>query len=171
MAVGCGLPAEDAARTLDPDAAPYRVVTRDAPTAPVGSYRVELFLVRDGTLVPVTRRVPRPPDVQSVLVALAAGPTEPEQAAGFSTVLSPGAEPTASAEGNLLTVSLRSDGESTRVDAPLGYGQIVLTLTALPTVRAVQFERDGARLQVPRADGSLATEPLTRLDYRELLRP
>lgn len=167
---GCGLPAEDRARTLDPNAAPYRVVTRERPSPPAGSYRVALYLVRDGALVSVPRRIPRPPDPESVLAALVAGPTEQEQEAGLSTVLPPGTEASARREGDVLTVSLRSAGEdNTRVDAPLGFGQLVLTLTALPGLRTVQFERDGTPLQVPRADGSLATGPLSRTDYLELL--
>jgi spore germination protein GerM len=74
--------------------------------------------------------------------------------------------------GSIVTVALPAASDtSTRSDAVLGFGQLVLTLTAVPTISGVLFEQDGKRLQVPRADGSLTTAPLARIDYRDLIDP
>ncbi|MDH6463718.1 hypothetical protein M2302_003915 [Micromonospora sp. A200] len=56
-----------------------------------------------------------------------------------------------------------------RSDEVLAYGQIVCTLTSRHEVTTVAFLRDGAPLGVPRADGSLAVQPLTRADYAPLI--
>ncbi len=171
--VACGVPVDPQARALDPAAAPYQVVTRNRVEPPTGTFRIVVFLVRDGALLPVPRRVPSAPTPEQVLAALAAGPTAAEKANGVITVLP--------VTGDIVLTGLRetvatvsvptAPDTSTRSDAVLGFGQVVLSLTALSTVDGVLFEQDGQPLQVPRADGSLSTGPLMRLDYRELIDP
>lgn len=170
---GCGVGAEERARALDPNAAPYRVVTRERTVPPAGSHRVAVFLVRDGALVPVPRWIPEPPGPANVLAILSAGPSEQEQSEGLSSVLPLDRDARVVAvAGSIVTVALPAASDtSTRSDAVLGFGQLVLTLTAVPTISGVLFEQDGKPLQVPRADGSLTTVPLARVDYRDLIDP
>ncbi len=169
----CGVPNDPEARALDPSAAPYQAVTRERTAPPTGTFRIVVFMVRDGALLPVPRRVPSSPTPEQVVTALAAGPTAAEKANGVITVLP--------LDGDIMLTGLRETvatvsvptaaDTSARSDAVLGFGQVVLTLTALSTVDGVLFEQDGQPLQVPRADGSLSTGPLRRLDFRELIDP
>jgi spore germination protein GerM len=173
MLPGCGIPSDDAARALDPQAAPYRVVTRDRVQVPAGAHRIAVFLVRDGALVPVPRRILAVPDPLAVLTSLSAGPTAQEQADGLSTALPADDDiKIARIEGSIVTVALPAAAEAaSRSDAIFGFGQLVLTLTSLPSVSGVRFEEGGKPLQVPRSDGALTSSPLGRLDYRDLIDP
>jgi hypothetical protein len=54
-------------------------------------------------------------------------------------------------------------------DQALALAQVVCTLTSLPGVAQVLFTLDGEPVDIPRADGSLTNEPVSRLDYRVLL--
>ena len=173
LMAACGVPADRTARALDPNAAPYRVVTRDRVAPPAGSFRVVVFLVRDDAVVPVPRRVNVQPTPADVLRALTAGPTTEEQEEGFRTALPVEDDPqVVRVNDKIVSLSLPATAESsTRSDAVLGFAQIVLTLTALPDVTGVAFEDHGRPLQVPRADGSLSAEPLGRVDYRDLIDP
>lgn len=172
-AVACGVPTDPTARALDPSAAPYQAVVRDRASPPTGTFRISVFLVRDGALLPVARRVPNSPTAGQVLTALEAGPTDAERSRGLTTVLPVGADlSVVAAAAGVVTVEVPPSADtSARSDAVLGFGQLVLTLTALRTVAGVRFVQDGTPLQVPRADGSLSTGPLGRLDYRELIDP
>lgn len=172
LAAGCGVPADDHARVLDPSTAPYGIL-RDRETPPAGAHRVVVFLARDGRLIPVTRRIPERPTPASVLAALTDGPTASEQAQGLISVLPPDAEAdVAGVAGGTVTVTLPAAlDENARVDAALAFGQLVLTMTSLPDVSAVVFEHEGQQLQVPRGDGSLSTGPLRREDYQGLAGP
>ena len=61
------------------------------------------------------------------------------------------------------------------VDAPSGaesrraVGQIVLTATSVPGVRAVLLTATGNRVDAPLPDGQLTSAPLTAADYEILL--
>jgi spore germination protein GerM len=169
----CGVPADDTAQALDPAAAPYRVVTRDHVAPPVGSHRAVIYLVRDDAVVPVPRRMKVQPTPTEVLRTLSAGPTHVEREQGLRTALPIEDDPRVLRIAHqVVTLSLPTTTEtSNRSDAVLGFAQLVLTLTALPEVAGVAFETDGRPLQVPRADGSVSTEPLGRVDYRELIDP
>jgi hypothetical protein len=173
LVTACGVPADDTARALDPAAAPYRVVTREHVPPPAGSHRAVIFLVRDDALVPVPRRIQVEPTAEHVLRALSAGPTPQERTQGLRSALPIEGDPRVVSETQqVVTLSLPATSEaSNRSDAVLGFAQVVLTLTALPDVSGVAFETDGRPLQVPRADGSVSSEPLGRLDYRDLIDP
>jgi spore germination protein GerM len=50
----------------------------------------------------------------------------------------------------------------------IALAEIVFTATGRPGVGQVSFSLDGRPVEVPRADGSLTSEPLARTDFREL---
>ncbi len=172
LAAGCGISAESQPRTLDPGSAPFRSVGQSPTAAPSGAGRALVYLVRDGAIVAVVRRVPDPPSPDAVLAALVAGPSGRESDAGLTTAVLSGItldQQGIDARVAYVDVPASSATESGRNDEVLAFAQIVVTLTALPNVTGVRFLRDGQPLDVPRADGSLAQIPLTRRDYTDLL--
>ncbi|GGM30077.1 GerMN domain-containing protein [Dactylosporangium sucinum] len=166
---GCGVPADRTPRTIDP---PVTIGSPETPTAPAslppGSVVEKLYLVRDGRLIGVERRIGRPASLDQQLNDLLAGPTEQERNNGFGSAL----------EGTDLIIGAALDGGTAvvtvgdttiRNDEVLAYGQIVCTLASRDDVANVRFLQDGRPLEVPRADGSLTSEPLTTADYANLI--
>jgi hypothetical protein len=165
---GCGVPVDDEPRRLGE---PGRMDASGGP-APhaAGSTVLRLYLVRDGRLVRVPRRVPAPLTAAQQLDNLLAGPTAEESEDGLTSALSTMTVTDVSLAGRRATITLGDRaGQGFRDDEVLAFGQIVCTLTSLPDVGTVSFVADGAPLWVPRADGSLAGTPLTIADYSELL--
>jgi hypothetical protein len=166
---GCGLPAESSPRLLGPADVPAGARTSASPVAS-GATRVLIYLIQDDVLVAVSRSVPSSPTAATVLQSLLTGPTRRERDAGLVSALS-----SASVQGDpragvvSVDVPAADEGSSGRTDEVLGFGQIVLTLTSLRDITAVRFVREGKLLPVPRADGSLNPNPLTRRDYIDLL--
>ncbi len=167
---GCGLAAESAPRALDRNTGPFQAVVTTASPAPTGTGRALIYLARDGAFVAVVRRVPVPPTPADVLAALEAGPNPREQDAGLTSAvpLKAKIDDRSRVPGNVVVeVPTAGDGAN-RTDEVLGFGQVVVTLSALPSVTGVRFVRNGRALSVPRGDGSLSDAPLVRRDYAEL---
>ncbi|MDG4797513.1 GerMN domain-containing protein [Micromonospora sp. WMMD1082] len=176
MLVGaCGVPAEDRPRTVTPPPGPFPYTATAAPSAAeTGAVTEMLYFSRDDRLVPVIRRIDRVPALDEQLRDLLAGPTPAERDDGLTSAL-PGAFNSAVVElvdgVARVTVALAAV-DTGRSDGLLAYGQIVCTLSARTDVTAVLFlEGGGAPLSVPRADGSLSSEPLTAADYAVLINP
>lgn len=170
LLAGCGVPQDDAPRALDPREAPFRVF-EDAAPPPEGDGRVALYFVRSDLVVLQTRAVERSTGIRELVDLLLEGPTPEQVAAGTRSAL-----PTTFTvedvvvEAGIAVVTL--GGGSSQVGAsPLGFAQVVATLTAPGRARGVRFRLEGEDLPVPRGDGSLTTEPLDRRDYAELLAP
>lgn len=170
LVAGCGIPAD-----RHPVAVPGGVV-RPAlgPTAttPTPATRAAVYFVQAEHLVPVVRSTTRA-DVQAVLDALFSGPTESELAAGLRTAISP----------QTTVRSVRIDASTVVIDLTttfvevggqeqiLALAQIVLTATANPGITDVRFQLEGQTVEVPRADGTLSSGPLTASDYASLQEP
>ena len=167
---GCGVPAEDSARAIDPPRTFGPISPTPAVTAS-GAVMEKVYLVRDEMLVAVERKLPREPDVERVLADLLAGPTEAERAAGFTSALLGNNVVTAvQVTGGEATVALSSNLDGTgRNDDVLAFAQLVCTLDNRADISSVVFIRDGHRIGVPRADGSLTQDPLTLADYQSLI--
>lgn len=167
---GCGVPTEDAARVIEQTGA----ATPAAPTPaaePTGPATEKLYLLRDGHLVAVQRRVPTNPDAQQLLVHLLAGPTSAEQDADLTSALTgTTAINSATDAAGSATVELSTALEGTgRSDDILAFGQLVCTLSSRPDINQVVFTRQGARVGVPRGNGALTDDPLTCADYANLV--
>ena len=171
VVAGCGVPAEDTARPLSTDDAPFGLLAGPTATArPQGADAEQLLFVRDSMLVAVTRRAVSV-SARSALSDLLSGPSEQERAQGLTTALPPGAtrgqvDVTRGVASVDLGPGLLDSGRSDQV---LALAQVVVTLDALPGVDAVRFLRDGKALPVPAGDGALQDAPLTAGDYSGLL--
>ena len=166
---GCGVPQDDAPRTLDASVAPFQVL-QTAPAAPEGEGRVALYFVRGDRVVLQPRAVEQSTDIDELLDLLLEGPTPEQVAAGTSSAIPAGVtvEDVEITDNQVAVVTL--GGENTQVGtSPLGFAQIVATLTAPGRADAVRFRLDGEDLRVPRGDGSLTSDPLDRGDYAEVL--
>ena len=170
LLAACGVPQDDEPRALDPRDAPFRVF-EDAMPAPEGDGRVALYFVRDDLVVLQTRAVERSTSISELMDLLLEGPTPEQVAAGTRSALpSSFAVEGVEVDGSGTAVVTLGGGAAQVGPSPLGFAQVVATLTAPGRARAVRFRLDGEDLPVPRGDGLLTTEPLDRLDYADLLR-
>ncbi|MEU8004380.1 GerMN domain-containing protein [Catellatospora sp. NPDC049111] len=170
LAAGCGVPVEDTPRVIEVGT-PSRAATGAPSAAASGPAAESLYLIRDGSLVPVQRRLAAEPDPQRLLGDLLAGPTEAEQDRGLGTALG-GRDVVASVRliDGVAHVELPAGIENTgRNDDVLAFGQIVCTLTSRRDVTGVVFTRQGARIGVPLPDASLSQDPLRAADYAALI--
>ncbi|WP_144127909.1 GerMN domain-containing protein [Catellatospora sichuanensis] len=170
LAAGCGVPTEETAREIEHTG----TATPAAPTPAAeasGPVTEKLYLLRDGHLVAVQRRVPTQPDAQQLLAHLLAGPTPAEQDTDLSSALAgTTAINSATDAAGSATVELSTALEGTgRSDDVLAFGQLVCTLSSRPDINQVVFTRQGARVGVPRGNGSLTEDPLTCADYINLI--
>ncbi|TDB80565.1 GerMN domain-containing protein [Micromonospora sp. KC721] len=171
LLAGCGIPTDAAPRTVQPPPGPFQNPAPADTPAVAGPAVETLCLVRDDRIVPVIRRVNRPPTVDDQLRDLLAGPIWTERDSGLTSALA-GAVTTASAtvHSRQAQVAVEApDDDTGRSDEVLAFGQIVCTLTSRDDITTVAFLRDGKPLGVPRADGSLTEQPLARADYASLI--
>lgn len=176
VVVACGITPEDSARELPADQVPFDLLDPsgsggDLP-ADMGGVG-EIYLVADDVLLSVPRPIARDADLSAVVDLLANGPTRNEAAIGLRSALP--RDPTilsVSQTRNTATVDL--DPAFTEIRAaeqPVAIAQIVFTLTRRPEVGRVAFTLEGDPVEVPRGDGSLTAEALTRSDFPELTNP
>lgn len=178
MLAGCGVPIQQEPAPIPAEAIPTQLRSSAGPahgraTATPGRPSVQVDFVRNERLVTVARESPTttPPDrLAAVVQALMAGPNDAEQANAITSALPPELILTiAAVEGTRVVLELSGETEGrSAAENVLAVGQIVLSVTALPTVDEVTFQRDGAAVDALLADGALTTEPLTAADYAAL---
>lgn len=171
LLTACGVPTDAEPRALDPAQAPFQVFQETQP-APQGERRVGLHFVRDDRVVLEPRAVEGPTDLRDLLELLLEGPTPQQVEQGIRSALPTTftVEDVELGRNGVAVVTL--GGTSTQISTPpLGFAQVVATLTAPGLARAVRFRLDGEDLPVPRGDTSLTEEPVDREDYAELLAP
>ena len=174
LAAGCAVPAEDHAQRVRDEAVPFALLDPQAPpivpsASGSSSEPVALCFVRDGRLVIVSDEIPAPADLGTALDALASPPAD----AGplLRTALT---EPSVVRDvrllGGIARVDLLPEVSALPADEQLlAVAQIVCTLTGRPGVGQVSFTLQGARLAVPKGDGSLVSSPVARDDYAGLM--
>lgn len=130
-----------------------------------------IFLVQAEHLVTV-QRSSSGRDLAAALNLLLKGPTEAEFGTGVRSAISP----------QTMLRSARVEGDTAIVDLSgalvevggqeqiLAVAQLVLTVTAVPSVAQVRFLLEGQAVEVPRADGTLTSETLRATDYAGLVR-
>ncbi|MGY1808680.1 GerMN domain-containing protein [Blastococcus sp. SYSU D00669] len=176
---GCGVPTGGAPEAIPASDVPYGLVdpapTTAAPTssAPRADQPRVYLVGPDDVLVASGRDVDGTTTrerLADLLAQLADGPTAGERDDALTTALPPGLRLTVTgADDGTVTVDLAGAG-----DAPSGQqsrravGQVVLTATSLPEVRAVLLTLDGEPLEAPLPSGELTSAPLTADDYAPL---
>ena len=141
------------------------------PPDEAGSGAVTVYWIRDKMLVPEAIEFESVPDVERVISLLERGPTSTDQAPEVRSAVSQAQViRSVSRDDERVIVELSDDfAEVVGSDQVLALGQIVATVTAVPGVTEVEFQRGGASLEVPVPDGSLVQRPVTRADYITLL--
>jgi hypothetical protein len=167
----CGVPQDELPRALTPAEVPYASAAASAVPDAAGNRVAELFLVRDGQVVPTPRKVDGPLPTEGLVELLLGGTTQEERDAGLISVI-PSTLDVADVQVQGSTAVLTLEGPDAEVQrtSPLAYAQIVATLSPA-RVTGVRFRLDGRDLDVPRGDGSLSNGPLSREDFAELLEP
>lgn len=171
LVAGCGVPQDNEPRALDPAEAPFRAFQESPQPAPQGEGRVALYFVRDDRVVLETRAVESSTNIDDLLGLLLEGPTPQQVEAGIRSAL-PTTFTVADVEvgsNGVAVVTLGGSATTQISPSPLGFAQVVATLTAPGRATAARFRLDGEDLPVPRGDGSLTEEPVDRSDYAELL--
>lgn len=170
---GCAVHPSDRAESVADDDVPYALLDPHAPpvVAVPGGTAISVCLVAsDDHLVVGQRELDRTPKLLDILRSLGAV-TDQEAARGLGTALSSVELITdVTLAGGTATVHLADNATKNLAPDPLtGTAQIVCTLTNQPGVGLVRFEVSGNAVDVPRADGSLTGDPVTRDDYSALL--
>ncbi len=170
----CGIPAEDNATLAQSEDVPFDLLGPPAETATTSSTgdaerrdTVQVYLAQAERLIAVPRKVGTPATPEAILEVLVDGPTEVEVSRGISTAIL-GEDVifvrSVGVTGGIATVDLGP----TFSDVPnkiLALGQIVFTLTGLPGLGRVSFTRNGAPTAVPRSNGEVTTDSVSKDDY------
>lgn len=168
----CGVPAEDSATLAQPGDVPFDLLGPPAETTSSTSPAertdvVDVYLAQNERLAAVKRKVPFPAVPESILEVLVDGPTEVEVARGYSTALF-GEDVifvrSVGVSGGVATIDLGPSFNDV-TNKILALGQIVFTLTGLPGIGLVRFTRDQAPTAVPRSNGEVTTDSVSKDDY------
>jgi spore germination protein GerM len=177
LLVGCGVRPEDKAVLAQPGDVPYDLLTPAGPVTtttrpgPAGpSTLVTLYFIQGGRMAPTERRVPSPVALDRLVQTLAFGPTEAEALVGLRTaLLAPDVVRSVVLAGGIATVDLSATfTEAVGADQLLALTQIVFTLTERPGVGRVGFTLNGNPVGVPRGDGAVTLDSVSRDDYSGL---
>jgi hypothetical protein len=174
VAVGCGVTEDRGARLTPAEEVPFGLLEPTATTTPASGDEAggdtNVCLALDGSLLVVGRARGGETPLASLRDLVLAGPTEGEADLGLRTAMGDDTIEDVSASGGLANVDLTAAFTELPGDQQLlALAQITCTLTAQPGVSRVEFELDGARIEVPIQGGSLVERPVTRADYRRFI--
>jgi spore germination protein GerM len=182
----CGVPDHGRAQRINAADVPFGLAepapttTTTAPFPPPDSgllsdgemtEAVTLYFAQDARFVAVNRAIGPPLTLNAVVDALSQGPLPEDGAEGTRSVIGTGDVEQVTSRAGVATVELGSKfPELPPAEQRLGIAQLVLTLTDRPGIGQVAFAINGQPADVPRADGYLDRGPISRDDYRTLLR-
>lgn len=168
VVVGCGVPLDPAPELVEGDLGSPDPEIEELEVD--GLVAASLYLVDEEVIVPVTRNLPEPVDVITILASLLDGTTEPEDRRGLRTSIPAGTR-ILDVDNNGSTVRLDLSRDFAAVGGEeelLAVAQVVLSVTEFDDVDSVVFELEGVQTDVPLPDGALTDEPVTGSQYREL---
>lgn len=164
---GCGVPLEERASRVDDDRVPFELLAMPTTTSStVPPSRAVTVCYHEGDrVVTVERQVPADPD--AVLDAYRNGPTSQERERGlYSAAFDRRVLLRITRSRGIATVELAPEFAEAQVASQLDVlTELVCTLTAQPGIGQVAFNLAGDRVGVPRGDGSITSDPVTRDDY------
>lgn len=145
LATSCGIEAESEPRALPVSTTTTTVVT----TEPRGDQEAEIYMVKDNSLIPITRRLPAntPREVMSSLLV----PPRGGEGQGLSSSIPAATKmlDISGPEDGLVEIDLSDDFEDVQAEARvLALGQIVMSQTLLPGVQRIRFLVDGEPLSI-----------------------
>ncbi|HEX6300556.1 MAG TPA: GerMN domain-containing protein [Acidimicrobiia bacterium] len=170
VVAGCGIPLDSAPEAVELEA----VAVADAGGPIPGDLAaVSMYLVREASLVNVTRDLPAPPTLEIVFDSLFGPVTEPEQRSGLRTAIPRATEILAvDDDGATLQVNLSREFAAVGGDEEvLAVAQIVMTVTRIEGIELVAFKLEGVPTDVPVANGALSDDPVGAEDYASLIAP
>jgi spore germination protein GerM len=180
VAVGansCGVPAETSAHIIAPDDLPFglsgQAESEDLgqllPDLAEATEPVTLYFPSENGFVPVARLLSSPVQLVNVVDALAEEPTD--ATTSYRSAVGPDDVVRIDVRGGKATVTLdQSFLDLPNAEQRVAVAQLVLSLTARPGVGQIDFVVGGTPLQVPRADGTLGKDPVSRDDFSALIR-
>lgn len=169
----CGVPPDDAPRTLATEEVPYGLL-EEAPVGapgttvpPVAKVNVVVYFLAGDHLKPTPRAVAERATPSRAVAALLGGPNESEAATGLRTAINPATEVTVTRPSpELVVVDLSSAFAAVPAqEQRLALAQIVYTATGVPGVTGVRFTLAGAPVEVPLPDGTLTSSPVGRTAF------
>lgn len=180
LLAGCGVPTTGEPETIPAAEVPYGLASptpSDPSSGPTETMMVATaiyLLTPEDVLVASGRETSTgstEDQLDALLGELAAGPDAKERARELSTALPPEVELDAvDVSGGTVTIDIAGPvGAPSGTEGRRAVGQIVLTATSVPGVRAVLLTRQGERVDAPLPDGQLTSAPLTATDYEILL--
>lgn len=170
LAAGCGINAESSPRNIPAQEVPFDLLAPTSSTVvsvPRETSTARIYLLSNGRLVTVSRQVASPSTLGTVMASLVQGPTPEEADRGLTSAVDRETRVLSAEIVNGTAVINLSEAFS-RIgvrDQISALAQVVFTATALPDVSRVQVLLDGAKVLVPRADGTSTDAPLRRSDY------
>ncbi|HVV38208.1 MAG TPA: GerMN domain-containing protein [Acidimicrobiales bacterium] len=169
----CGVTTQASPRVVDRRSVPFDLLKKNArplvaTTTPQAAEPVALCFVQDQRLVTVERSLESPVALRDVVNALAESPADvPRLRTAFG---GPDLVDRVELRGGVVAVDLTPEVSTLGGnDQLLAIAQVVCSLTARPGVGQVTFTLGGAPVDVPRADGTVTSEPVSRDDYASLL--
>jgi spore germination protein GerM len=172
---GCGVSTQSTAETVDDSSVPFGLLDPDAPpivptSAPASTEEVSLCFVADDLLTSVARVLEPPVSLRDAIVALAEPPAGEDSLRTAVSDVSLVRD--IQLANGIARVDLRESVSTLGADVQLlAVAQLVCTLTGRPGVGQVSFSVEGVPVDVPRGDGSLVSEPVSRDDYASLISP
>ena len=172
LAAGCGVPTRGSADRAKAADVPFGLLEEQRSTdgASATGTQVVLYYYEPATsrLVPSGTRVDDT-SVEAILRQLQEVPDEGQALAAGNPLGDTDVIQAVELKRGLVTVDLATNFTDLSNSGQLAaLAEIVYTATARPGVGQVTFTIDGEPTEVPRGDGSLTSEPVTRLDYAEL---
>jgi len=179
----CGIDSQPRAQVFEPSEVPFGLDNTassttiaaqpipNATTATPTSTMFDIYFIRSGILVAVTRQAPGPLSSDDLVDVLVSGPTPSEVTSGHRSALtSPEIVTHTRDNGSIVTVDLAKNfNEIPRSDRIFALAQITLTLTGRAGVTLVQYTIADTPIEVPKANGIVTREPVSRADYSSLL--
>jgi hypothetical protein len=168
----CGVSPEWSADRADPDDVPFGLLDESPPSSGGVSrpgVQADLYLYE-----PTSRRLVRVVatidgfGVADIVLGLQDGATA-ESAPGENPLADADLIQSVELSRGLVTVDLSEDFVGLGgTEQLIALAEIVYTATARPGVGQVSFTLEGDPIEIPRGDGSLTSDAVTRGDYREL---
>jgi spore germination protein GerM len=172
-ASACGVTDQDHAEVAADKSVPFELLEPDAPplVPPATATETELVplcFVRDDAIVGVRVMLDAPANPEDAVAALE---DPPDSASGplRTATADPAIVRSVTLANGIASVDLRpAVSDLSGDDQLLAVAQLVCTLTGRAGIGQVSFTLEGAPVDVPRGDGSLTDEPVSRDDYEAL---